>query len=315
MSTILEVIQNFCYRVNNPAPSAVVGVGSPAEQQYLSLFKFIGDNLRNRPYQWPQLKRGYTFTTIENQRKYQLPGDFYRILESSQWDTTNNWPMRGPISDYNFAVREFAVVSLQTRKAFRLIGPNGYLFRETPYVQKSQGYFEIDPAGANDTDELFLGYLSCNWIWPVTRENTTAYSVGDIRSYLTGDSDEGFVMICIAAGTSGSSYPDVIPTDSEPWTDGTCQWVEYRQPYQIQSSNANLSDNDFCLFDDDLMIEGMRWAWYRAKKQDYQQEREDWEQQVKSAYARFNGPVRVNMCDELSDYFDWPNIPQGSWDV
>lgn len=306
MATISQIIQNFCYRINVPAPSAFVGVSSPTEQQYLSLFKFIGDNLRNRPYQWPQLKRGYTFTTTTNTSKYQLPGDFYRILESSQWDTTNNWPMRGPISDYNFTIREFAVVSLQTRKAYRLIGPTQYLYSVSPYSQRSQGWFEIDPAGQNDTDTLFLGYISGNWIWPRDWVTNTVYTAGAIRA------GNGYVYRTAAGGTSGATRPNWATGSS---SDGTVTWTVYNEPYQVDASNTALNDADLCLFDDDLMIEGMRWAYLRAKGLDYQQERSDWENQVKSAFARFNGPIRINVSDELGDYFDWPNTPSGSWSV
>lgn len=304
MSSIKEIIQSFCYRVNNPAPNAFVGVASPAEQQYLSLFRFIGDNLRNRPYQWPQLKRGYTFTTQTDVRKYQLPGDFYRILDSSQWDTTNQWPMRGPISDYNFAVREFAVVSLQTRKAFRLIGPTNYLYNTLN--ARSQGYFEIDPPGQDNTDELFLGYISCNWVWPKSWIALTAYLVGAIIS------GNGYCYICTVAGTSGSTIPSVS-TGTQ--VDGTVTWTVYLERYLVDPSNANLTDNDQCLFDDDVMIEGMRWAYFRAKKMDYLQERTDWDNALKSAFARFNGPTRVSMNGEDGDFSDWPITALGSWNV
>lgn len=307
MATIKEIIQNFCYRANLPAPTAFVGVNSPTEQQYLSLFRFIGDNLRNRPYQWPQLKRGYTFNTQTNVRKYQLPGDFYRLLESTQWDTSNNWPMRGPISDFNFAVREFAVVSLQTRKAFRLIGPVNYLFSTSPYSQRSQGWFEIDPPGENNTDELFLGYMSCNWVWPRDWVTATVYAAGSIRA------GNGYVYRTAAGGTSGVDRPDWA-TGSD--SDGSVTWTVYAEPYLVDASNTALNDADLCLFDDDLMIDGMRWAYKRAKGQDYQQERADWENMVRSAYARFDGPTRINIGDEIWDqYGDWPNIPPGSWSV
>ena len=306
MSTIKEILQEFCHRLNLPAPSSFVGVASPTEQQYLSLFKFIGDNLRNRPYQWPQLKRAYTFTTETNVRRYQLPGDFYRILDSTQWDTTNNWPLRGPISDANYAIREFSVVSLQTRKAYRLIGPTNYLFSTAPYSQRSQGGFEIDPAGQNNTDELFLGYVSCNYVWPKDWVALAAHSLGDL---VTG---EGYVYICTTAGTSGTTRPSVS-SGTEP--DGTVVWTVYREPYLVTPTNTKLTDDDLCLFDDDLMIEGLRWAYFRAKKQDYQQERADWEEMVKSSFARFDGPVRVNMCEDITDYYDWPNVPIGGWSV
>lgn len=306
MATILEIISNFCYRINQPAPSTIVGVASPAERQYLSLFQFIGDNLRNRPYQWPQLKRGYTFTTETDERRYQLPGDFYRLLNSNQWDDTNNWPMRGPISDFNFAIREFAVVSLQTRKAYRLIGPTNYLYSTSPYTKRSQGWFEIDPAGANNTDQLFLGYISCNWIWPRDWVTGTVYAAGSIRA------GNGYVYRTAAGGTSGAIRPDWA-TGSD--SDGAVTWTVYTEPYFANTANTALNDSDLCLFDEDLMVEGMRWAYKRQKGQDYQQERSDWEQQVKSSFARFNGPVRVNMCNEIDDYFEWPNVPPGGWSV
>lgn len=300
MATIKEVIQNFCYRVNVPAPSTYIGATDPTARQYLSLFNFIGNNLRNRPYQWPQLKRGYTFNTQTNVRNYQLPGDFYRILDSTQWDTTNQWPMRGPISDYNFAVREFAVVSLQTRKAYRIIGPTQYLYSTSPYSQRSQGWFEIDPAGQNNTDELYLGYISCNWIWPKDWVTATVYAAGAIVS------GNGYVYRTTAGGTSGATRPNWA-TGSD--SDGSVTWSVYTEPF------TGADDNDLCLFDDDLMIEGMRWSYFRAKKMDYQQERTDWENMVKSAYARFDGPQRINIGEDPFDYYDWPNVPVGSWNV
>jgi hypothetical protein len=305
MATIKEILQNFCYRINVPAPTSFVGVASPAEQQYLSLLKFIGDDLRNRPYNWPQLKRGYTFTTQTDVRKYQLPGDFYRLLESAQWDVTNQWPMRGPISDYNFNVRDFAVVSLQTRKAFRIIGAQNYIHATSPFTQTSGGWFEIDPAGQNNTDEMFMGYMSRNWLWPQNWVTNTVYTGGAIRTGV------GYVYRTAAGGTSGATRPSHA-TGSE--SDGTVTWTVYTEPYDL-ISNSNLNDNDIVLFDDDLMIEGMRWAYLRAKGMDYQQERVDWDNMVKGAYSRFNGPTRINVGSIFDDFGDWPNIPNGSYNV
>ena len=306
MATIKEVIQQFCYRMNLPAPTAFVGVNSPTEQQYLTFFRTIGDNLRNRPFQWPQLKRGYTFNTQTGVRKYQLPGDFYRILNSSQWDLTNQWPLRGPISDYNFNVREFAVVSLQTRKGFRLLGPTNYLYSTAPYSKRSQGWFEVDPAGQNNTDELFLGYVSCNWTQPRDWVASTVVAAGDIRS---GD---GYVYVADSGGTTGTTRPNWSTGSA---SDGLINWSIYHEAYLVEASNTNLNDNDLCLFDTDIMVSGMVWLYLQMKKFEYLQERQDWENQVKSAYSRFNGPTRINMADELGDYYEWPNVPPGSWGV
>jgi hypothetical protein len=306
MATIKDIIQGFCYRINVPAPTSFVTATGPSEAQYLSLFRFIGDMLRNKPFAWPQLKRGYTFTTSTGVSIYELPGDFYRILDSSQWDTTNQWPLRGPISDYAFTARQYSVVSLQTRKAFRIIGPTQYLYSTSPWSKRSSGTFQIDPAADNSSDVLFLGYTSCNWIWPRDWVTSTVYAAGAIVA------GNGYVYRTAAGGTSGATRPS-HSTGSE--SDGTVTWTVYTEPYQVTSANTNLNDNDLCLFDDDLMIEGMRWAYLRAKGMDYQTERNDWEMQVKSAFSRFDGPIRVNMSDEFDEDSEWPLTPIGSWDV
>jgi len=306
MATIKEILDQFCYRLNIPAQSSYVGNTAPAARQYVSLFQFIGDTLRNHPNDWPQLKRSYTFTTVTDQRVYQLPGDFYRILPSTQWDITNQQPMRGSISDYEFAIRQYGISAADIRKAYRLIGPVNHLISTSPYAQRSAGTIQIDPAGANNTDQLVMNYVSCNWVWPRDWVTLTAYSLGDIRA------GNGYVYRVTTAGTSGATRPSVA-TGTE--TDGTVTWRVYTEPYPVLPTNTNLNDSDLCLFDDDLMIEGMRWAWFRSKKQEYETERLDWENMINGAFGRFNGPVRVNMCDEMTDREEWPNVADGSWSV
>lgn len=308
MATVLSVIQGFCQRLNIPAPSAIVGVEKPAQQQYLELLRKIGDNLRNRPINWPQLKRPHYFNTETDVSIYQLPGDFYRLLLSDQWDVTNQWPLVGPVSDFNMALRQFAVIGVQAQKAFRLVGPNGYLFSTSPYNQRSAGTFEINPAGANDTDQLFLGYMSANWVWPQDWVASTVYAAGSIRS---GD---GYVYITTAGGTSGSTRPN---WSSGSDSDGSVTWTVYKEPYACSASNAALTDSDFILFDEDLVIDGLVWAYKQAKGQDFIDLKTDWELSIKAAAARFDAPSRVNLGDCLADVFNdgIPLIPPGSWSV
>jgi len=304
--TIKEIIQEFCYRQNDAAPSSIVGVASATERQYLSLFKYIGDDLRNRPFPWPQLKRPYTFTTVTGKSRYQLPGDFYRLLMNNQWDVTNQWPLLGPVSDSIMTGRQFGVWEAATRRLYRIVGPTNYLFSTAPYAQRSASTFEIDAPGVNDTDELFLGYLSANWLWPRNWVAGQSYVAGDIRS---GD---GNVYRAATSGTSGNVRPNHTTGTA---SDGAVDWTVYREPYPCDSSNTNLHDDDFCLFDDDIMIEGLRWAFLKARGLDFQQERVDWDKAVINSSSRFHGTTRVNMTTEAGCYEEWPLTPPGSWPV
>ena len=302
MATILEIVQGFCDRYNlSPSPTAIVGVNSPAERQYLSIFEFIGNNLINRPYSWAELKRGYTFTTQTGVSTYPLPGDFYRMLLASQWDTTNHFPLVGPISDANFTQREFAIIAIQTRKVYQLVGPSNYLVSTSPYNKYSTGNFKINPAGANNTDELFLGYLSRNWVWPKPWVASTAYSLGDLVS------GSGYVYICTGAGTSGTTRP-YWSTGSD--TEGSVTWTVYTERYEVNRSNTKLNDADICLFDKELIIEGMRWKWLALKNQADEGARAEWEAQVKSTYANYDAPKKLIQSGGFYQDVPFLNIPE-----
>lgn len=258
------------------------------------------------PYLWPQLKRGYTFTTLTNVSRYQLPGDFYRLLLDDNWDITNQWPLRGPVSDRVMQARQFAVIGLQTRKVYQLIGPTGYLFSTSPYSQRSASSIQLDPPGSNDTDQLFLGYMSCNWIWPRDWVTGTNYSAGDIRS------GNGYVYRTAAGGTSGATRPNWATGSG---SDGTVTWSVYTEPYLCTPSNAALNDNDLCLFDEDIIIEGMRWAYLQAKRLPFEDLKDDWEKMVAASCSRFTAPSITNLADSgYGDLFnEFPLTPPGGW--
>ena len=310
MATLKELLQNFCYRINQPAPTSFVGVSSPAERQYVSLFQCVGDRLRNMPYLWPQLKRGYTFTTQTNVANYQLPGDFYRLLMDDAWDRTNQWPMRGPISDRVMQARQFAVIGLQTRKVYQLIGPTQYLFATSPFSQRSASSITIDPPGSNNTDSLFLGYMSCNWVWPADWVAGAVYAAG---SLVTGN---GNIYFTTAGGTAGTTRPSVT-TGSEIDGPGGVTWLVYHEPYLVNPANTKLTDNAICLFDEDLMIEGMRWEYKRAKGQPFEDLRAEWERMAASACSRFTAPSITSLAGSgYSDLFnEFPLMPPGNWSI
>jgi hypothetical protein len=112
------------------------------------------------------------------------------------------------------------------------------------------------------------------------------------------------IYICTDAITTSTTRPSVA-SGSE--ADGDGIWTVYEEPYPISA------DTDFVLLDDDLFIEGLRWAWYRSKKQDYAQERKDWDSSVRSALGRQNGAISLNAGVDVMASYDWPVVPTGSW--
>lgn len=298
MATIKALIDEFCDRVNIPRESSYIGNSSPAARQYVSLIKFIATELKENPNGWRQLKKVYSFTTVQGQSLYQLPGDFDRMLPGTQWNTSNQQPLTGPISDARLAFNTYGIIAATPFASYQVNGANNYIIRTSPYTQRSAGYFEISPAAPNSTDVQAIAYISQNVFWAKDWVANTAYVQGNIRTGINN------MYICTTAGTSGTTRPSAV-TGTE--VDGTVTWTVYNEPYTI------VSDDDFCVLDDDLMIEGLRWAFYRSKKQDYLQERKDWENSVKSAMARQDGSFKLNAGYDVNNTFDWPRSSVGSW--
>lgn len=428
-TTVKQVIDEFCYRNNIPTKSAYATGTDATSLQYVSLLKYIGEQLLSQPYAWVALKRSYMFVTQTNVRLYPLPGDFHRMCESTPFDSSNQWPMRGPISDYNYTIRSLALVSLQTRKAFRNIGKiNGIIHSRivNEYQPNSQMYMETDPAGANEVNLLQLEYISKNWILPKNWAYATAYTTaapdlvnvqGNVYRCITngtsvalpaipptlngavgsdGNSQWLFVVysswvtatvysvgnyvktsanryyICTTGGTSASE-PTAETSDvtdgtviwdyidapawaantqytggdyvssgaylylnlsyfsdssnsvsgkyapawfynqtTQKWTipDGTAVWTWDQQEFTLTA------DTDIVMFDKDLLVDGMSWAYLRSKGMSYEDIRRDWEADVQSAAGRANGPIRINAADSFDEAYDvWPLTPSGNWPV
>lgn len=304
MATIKELLQSFCRRINEPTPTAFATNTSPTEAQYLEMLRYIGDRLRSLNYSWPQLKRYYTFTTVTSQTGYQLPGDFYRMLPRTQWDTSNQFSMIGPATDSEYAARTFAAVNVYTRQVYHIVGPVGYLYSIAPYVQKSAGTFQINPGGVNNTDILAFGYLSCNWVQPTDWVASTIYAIGDIRSV------NGYVYYCKTNGTSGATRPST-GTLSTDITDGTVVWRVYTEPYPCSLANTKLTDNDLVLFDEDVVIDGLMWRYKQLNGMDYQALQKDWDDQLSMMSGRFKGITIRDISGDGDDF--WPNTPLSNW--
>lgn len=300
MATVKEVLDEFLDRINQPRESSYVGSTTPAARQYLSLFRHVADELLEYQDGWDQLKRIYTFTTVTGQANYQLPGDFLRMLIGTQWGVTNQIPLAGPLSNARLAFQTYGVNIATPYAGYQVNGAQGYTVATTPYTQKSAGYFQISPAGQDDTTENVIAYTSCNYVWPQNWAPSTAYTAGDLRTGINN------IYYCTTTGTSGTTR---LSATSGTITDGTCTWVPYHEPYPVTA------DTDFVILDSNLFIEGLRWAWYESKQQFDMAERLEakWRNSVRNALGRQNGAAVVSAAYDMQSTFDWPVVPVGGW--
>ena len=145
----------------------------------------------------------------------------------------------------------------------------------------------------------------------------TTYAADDYVKTPTG----GIAYKCIQGGVSGLLEPKffytLVTSNQAPpliikkVTDGTAVWAEYREIYPPSA------DTDIFLLDDDLMVEGLRWAWYDSKQQFDAADRYKklWLSSVSVALGRQNGQSVISAAYDISGSFDWPVVPQGGWNV
>lgn len=301
MSTIKAIIDEFLDRINQPRETSYVGSSTPAARQYVSLFKSIGDKLLANPNGWWQLKKVYVFTTTLGVANYQLPGDFLRPLAGTAWGVTNQIPLAGPLSNARLAFQTYGVNIATPFAGFQVNSAQGYIFNTSQYTQRSAGYFQISPAGQDNVTQNAIAYTSCNYVWP--RDWVASEAGITVGTKVTGVNNV-YICTAITTGTTGAVRPSVT---SGSFVDSGVTWTVYNEPYPIAA------DTDIAILDDNLFIEGLRWAWYQSKKQDYADLKKEWLSLVKSALNRQNGAIEVNAGIDVTANWEWPVVPVGAW--
>lgn len=74
-------------------------------------------------------------------------------------------------------------------------------------------------------------------------------------------------------------------------SDGTVTWHYYSDPYETVIANT-----DVCLFDEDLMILGLKWRFLQAKRETFEDFQAEYESKKKTAVARWNAGQRIDLA-------------------
>ena len=159
--TVLQLIQRACYEAHlTNVPSALSSATDSDALQLLHLFYAVGRELRSCRI-WPQLKRWHFVQLEPGRTQYPLPEDYYSALPGTHWDMTNSWTLDGPLSDVEWQAQSLGYVSLETRKGFRVFGPD-------INTADSRGQLLITPVGGDSASGQFIyfEYVSKSWIIP-----------------------------------------------------------------------------------------------------------------------------------------------------
>ncbi len=295
---VLELVQSACYSLGaSNVPSSLLATDFNSRQ--LKNFMLEESRFLRSQNEFIQAKKKHLFTTVVDQTKYALPIDYYAPLENTQWDNTNRWQMLGPLNDAQFTYMQQGWTSIQNWTSYRLFGGDGSQY-------SAGGQFEIYPAPTTGTS-LGFEYISKNMFTPPYWTPSTVIAAG---AWIFSN---GNFYNTVAGGTTAASGNGPILTTAIP-LDGTVQWVYQNVLYENIISNSDLS-----VFDDEVMISGIKWRFEKSKGTAFDLDPNTGVpvmhmKVLQAAVTRWLGSYTFTLYKEFG-YLPYPNCADGGWNI
>lgn len=138
--TLLTVCQDILRETKSSSiPGTIIGNNDDVAKQIFQAIKTsITDLARN--YQWQELQKEYTFSSVIAQAGYDLPSDFDRMVDNTFWNASQNWAMIGGLTPESWRVLKNSLLTqAETVEYFRIRG-NQIIIHRTPSVVESYVY-------------------------------------------------------------------------------------------------------------------------------------------------------------------------------
>lgn len=152
--TVLTIAQTIADEVGIPRPSSLVGSTDDTARQLLALLNREGQDLI-AAHDWAACQRDKSVTVTSGTSTYAVPTDFAKIIDDTMWDTTNKWPMLGPLNSTEWATLLKGISISTPRRIWRLVGKS-----DGTYSGATAFYVQIAPTPTNSTDTFYYEYIS-----------------------------------------------------------------------------------------------------------------------------------------------------------
>lgn len=215
MSTLVTDLQDVAALAGYSIEDSIIGSTDTTTRQLLAWAQEVILEI-DYFHEWPKLWKSYSFTLVDGQATYPVPGDFSHYHYDTFWRSSQGWQLYGPMSPQEYA----ALVGLDSaptekRMALRGVTDNEILIYPTPGADEGIVAFE---------------YQSDRPVKPRTWAASQDYAAGAYTFY------NGNYYSTTAGGTT-----DVTPPTHTSGTvsDGAVNWTWYDGKY-----NRFLADTD-----------------------------------------------------------------------
>lgn len=146
MATAFEIINAACHELGLPTVNLSGSTGDTLGTQSLALLNALGQELV-RVHDWQFLEQIMTFTGDGIADQFDVPANFARQVNQTQWATSSRRPMMGPDSPQTWSWTQYGIISVGVYFRYRILG-NKYTV------------FPVPGAG----EEFALYYISKDWV-------------------------------------------------------------------------------------------------------------------------------------------------------
>ena len=155
MATLLRIIQDAALEIALEPPASAFNATDLIGRQLGQHVNRTGEELAGR-YDWPNLKRLYTFPTVQGKEEYDLPSDFGRLVDRTAYDVGDNRLMNGSLTSQEWwAIKNSFLGSGIVHRRFRIVAPaNGGLTNT----------LRLDPIPQTAGINLVFEYVSKWWV-------------------------------------------------------------------------------------------------------------------------------------------------------
>lgn len=318
--TLLSLCQAAADNIGIAKPSTIIGNSDPGAQRLLQMARREANNLSTRT-NWVAMVVENVFIT-NGTSDYFLPPDFRSMVNNTMWDRSRHWRMRGAMSPQQWQFYKSSIFGRATiERRWRLRLSSGA-------AAGAPVQFEIDPATTETSATFVYEYVSENWGRSATLQSAVASTPVDRGAgYKIGD----LITLAVGAGTATQNAELVVTSladedigsvlTTEVLTPGNYSVVPANPVAQASSSGPGLgasfdivfagmpqsdwkADSDMTVLDEDLIELGVIWRTLRRIGLAYDEERAEYENQVRQSVARDGGTSNINLVPQtfLGDY-------------
>lgn len=144
--TALELVNSALQEIGLPQAQTIVSAQDDQTGfQALGLLNALGEQLI-RAHDWQFLEKQKTYTGTGAANEFDLPADFGRIVNQTEWSSKNRRPMYGPMNAQGWSWVQFGIVSVGVYYRYRILDNKMHVF----------------PNLANG-EEMHFYYITKNW--------------------------------------------------------------------------------------------------------------------------------------------------------